>query len=53
MVLQTGKVEIGNTGSNTGKDLVANRERLGSKQKIKLLWNSIRENGFIWTSLLS
>src|ERR1700686_285893 len=53
MVLQTGKVEFGNTGSNTGKDFVANRERLGSKQKIKLLWNSIRENGFLWTSLLS
>jgi len=53
MVLQTGKFEIGNTGSNTGKDLVANRARLGSKQKIKLLWNSIRENGFLWTSLLS
>jgi ubiquinone/menaquinone biosynthesis C-methylase UbiE len=53
MVLQTGKFEIGNPGSNTGKDLVANRARLGSKQKIKLLWNSIRENGFLWTSLLS
>jgi ubiquinone/menaquinone biosynthesis C-methylase UbiE len=53
MVLQTDKVEIGNTGSHTGKDLVANRARLGSKQKIKLLWNSIRENGIIWTSLLS
>jgi ubiquinone/menaquinone biosynthesis C-methylase UbiE len=53
MILQAGKAEIGNAGSNTGKDLVANRGRLGSKQKIKLLWNSIRENGIIWTSLLS
>jgi SAM-dependent methyltransferase len=53
MVLQKEKVEIRNTGSNTGKDLVQNRSRLRLRQKIKLLWNSIRENGFIWTSLLS
>ncbi len=53
MVLQKEKVEIGNTGSSTGKDLVQNRARLRLKQKIKLLWNSIRENGLIWTSLLS
>ena len=53
MVLQKEKVEIGNAGSNTGKDLVQNRARLRLKQKIKLLWNSIRENGLIWTSLLS
>jgi ubiquinone/menaquinone biosynthesis C-methylase UbiE len=53
MVLQTEKTQIGNAGSNTGKDLVANRARLGTKQKVKLLWNSIRENGFIWTCLLS
>ncbi len=53
MVLQKEKVEIGNTGSSTGKDLVQNRARLRLKQKIKLLWNSIRENGLIWTFLLS
>jgi len=39
--------------SGTGKDLVANRERLGAKQKLSLLLNSFRENGIIWTSLLS
>lgn len=53
MVSQNDNVEIAKTGLNTGKDLVANRARLGSKQKIKLLWNSIRENGLVWTSLLS
>ena len=53
MVLQNETVETGNTGSNTGKDLVANRARLKSKQKIKLLWNSICENGVFWTSLLT
>jgi ubiquinone/menaquinone biosynthesis C-methylase UbiE len=52
MVLQTEKVEISIPCSNTGKDLVANRRRLGLKQKIKLLWNSFRENGVIWTSIL-
>jgi ubiquinone/menaquinone biosynthesis C-methylase UbiE len=35
-----------------GKDLVVNRARLRPKQKVQLLWNSVRENGFIWTSLL-
>ncbi len=39
--------------SDRGKDLVANRARLGPKQKVKLLWNSFRENGFTWTSCLS
>jgi ubiquinone/menaquinone biosynthesis C-methylase UbiE len=39
-------------GSAGGKDLVANRNRLGPKQRAKLLWNVFRENGFIWTSLL-
>lgn len=53
MVLRTEKVEIGGVVSNTGKDLVANRARLSSKQKIKLLWNSFRENGPIWTFMLS
>lgn len=53
MVLQTEKTEIGNAGANTGKDLVANRARLGTRQKVKLLWNSIRENGLLWTCLLS
>lgn len=53
MILQKEKVEVVNTGSKTGRDLVENRTRLGPKQKIKLLWNSILENGLIWTSLLS
>jgi ubiquinone/menaquinone biosynthesis C-methylase UbiE len=39
--------------SAAGKDLVANRARLGPKQKLSILWSSLRENGFIWTSLLS
>jgi ubiquinone/menaquinone biosynthesis C-methylase UbiE len=39
--------------TGTVKDLVTNRVRLGPKQKVALLWNSFRENGFIWTSLLS
>src|SRR5690349_11426475 len=53
MALQTEKPELGNAGSNTGKDLVVNRARLGTRQKVKLLWNSIHENGFFWTCLLS
>jgi ubiquinone/menaquinone biosynthesis C-methylase UbiE len=53
MVLQTEEVEMRSPCSNSGKDLVANRVRLGSKQKVKLLWNSLRENGAIWTFILS
>lgn len=39
--------------AGAGKDLVANRARLGPKQKLRLLWNSFLENGFVWTSFLS
>jgi ubiquinone/menaquinone biosynthesis C-methylase UbiE len=34
----------------TGKDIVANRARLSFGNKVKLLWNVYRDNGFLWTS---
>lgn len=43
------KVETGNPGSKTAKDIVANRARLSPTHKVKLLWNVLRENGVIWT----
>ncbi len=33
-------------------DIIANRSRLGPRQKSRLLWDVFRENGFVWTSLL-
>lgn len=51
--MHAGKADTTLLLSGAGKDVVANRARLGPKQKLNLLWSSLRENGFIWTSLLS
>jgi len=39
--------------SGNTRDLVANRSRLGRSRKATLLWNVLRENGLVWTSLLA